>query len=271
MVDWQAALDGILRKLEEGKAIADHPQTSTARHQLSALARRFITLSPYGDHPSFRQDADTQFQGIKGRFRVALRGLYRQWEDDHDTRALLKASEGIFRKFWTQAYKVGLSVGDLSRHMQPHRIRIYKPTLYTSHDEQWVNSAVEQELGFWKRFITQARKDDLRHDPYDRIDWYVKSLESPYHAGRVIALPHLTIIYWDVNVMAEHCMGCRLIAMRGPYTKASLPCTPRDGSTQCLFNCKCTLRYVDTDDVAEYERLSKKSKSAILSIAQSLK
>lgn len=261
-------LIALIESLAEGKALATHPNpVSKRRHGLAKYARTYITLSPYGDHPSYKADADRQFQGIQGRFRMALRRLLRSWEGDHDTPALLKASEPIFRKFWTQAYKVGLTTGDLSRHLQPTKRRIYKPVLFTRTDQKWIDSAVDEELGYWAKLVADVHHGRSRTDPYTRVDYYTKSLESPYHAGRVVALPHLQQIKWEINPSAEHCLSCQYLELIGPFTKESLPCTPRDGSTICKFNCKCKLVYSDVDE-AKYKELSKKDKRGILARVQ---
>lgn len=46
---------------------------------------------------------------------------------------------------------------------------------------------------------------------------------------------------WRLGVGEEHCDDCPYVADGSPYTKSTLYLSPRDGSTQCLSNCKCYL------------------------------
>lgn len=62
-------------------------------------------------------------------------------------------------------------------------------------------------------------------------------------------------ILWDLTVEEDHsfivegivvanCDVCPLLAASGPYTRETIPCFPRSGSTPCLSSCKCFLVFV---------------------------
>jgi len=255
----------------EGKALATHAAPSnTARQALALKARNFLRTDPYGRKasPSYHADMEAQFKALQTAFRAKLRGLYRNWEKTGNIDAFKAQSEKVFKDHYTKVFQLGMTSGDLSRHTNPGARRV-RAALVTPADRAWIASAAKEELGFWKKFLSDLRFGRVGGDPFKRIDMYVKSAEAPYHAGKVVALPHQTGIRWRYSPIVEkHCAGCLYLASQGPYTKESLPCTPRDGSTLCRFNCKCELDYFDIT-AEEYVKLSRKSKTWLLSRVKS--
>jgi len=49
-------------------------------------------------------------------------------------------------------------------------------------------------------------------------------------------------IHWILKE-AKHCDECIRYAAGSPYTKKTLPAVPRDGTSRCLSNCRCELRF----------------------------
>ena len=62
-----------------------------------------------------------------------------------------------------------------------------------------------------------------------------------YSANRtwLNSLPSEMLIYW--NALPGCCDGCSARQEGGPYTRASLPGIPGDGSTPCMMNCRCSI------------------------------
>ena len=99
--------------------------------------------------------------------------------------------------------------------------------------------------------------DSSRTNVYRLVDAYVETINAIYHAGLVRATPAETIWFWRLHP-AEHCEGCKVLARYSPYTKFTLPTTPKAGSTQCLSNCKCSLE-ARTARPGEVERVAAKN------------
>jgi len=105
-------------------------------------------------------------------------------------------------------------------------------------DDLWVRSAMQHEMRFLNRFL-DAVVNEAGVMPYDRrAEMYVDALESFYDSARVISLPYNTRIWWKGPHDHRTCESCRYMFERSPFTKFSLPTTPRAGMTLCLTNCR---------------------------------
>ena len=71
---------------------------------------------------------------------------------------------------------------------------------------------------------------------------YVETLDGVFHHGQVDGSPDFVKIHWVLHE-ARHCDSCIKIAAGSPYTKKTLPAVPRDGTSHCLSNCRCELRF----------------------------
>ena len=74
-----------------------------------------------------------------------------------------------------------------------------------------------------------------------RVSMYAQTLDGIEGNAWVEDQGDRVVIDWVLGV-AEHCPDCLILAANSPYTKLSLPTTPRAGSTKCLSNCRCSLR-----------------------------
>jgi len=111
-----------------------------------------------------------------------------------------------------------------------------------SGDEEWLRRAVDSEVGYASDFANQVKNGDLaRFD--QRVQHYANALDGIAWNAKVEELPDETVIHWRLG-QAEHCDDCILMSMHSPYTKYSLPTTPRAGDTVCRMNCRCRLEFV---------------------------
>jgi len=107
-------------------------------------------------------------------------------------------------------------------------------------DEEWLRRAVDEEVGYAKKFGRDQRAGRGTMGRAQRSAMYGKALEGISLHGAVESLPDDARIDWKLG-NADHCPDCLVLAASGPYTKWNLPTTPRAGSTKCRSNCRCSL------------------------------
>lgn len=105
-------------------------------------------------------------------------------------------------------------------------------------EQKWLKSAMTHEMRFLNGFVQAVVDETYRIPLPQRVQMYVKTLKSFYDSARVIALPVDVVIHWSGPVDDRKCPSCVYLQKHSPYTKLSLPCVPRDGTTICLFNCR---------------------------------
>lgn len=128
-------------------------------------------------------------------------------------------------------------------------------------DDKWVKSAMTHEMRFLNGFLKAIIDESFKMPLPRRVEMYVRALTSFYESSRVIALPFNTIIHWTGPNNKITCPSCRFMFENSPYTKLTLPTTPRSGLTICLTNCRdrLTIRRVDP---AEAVKITEKGKGA---------
>lgn len=134
----------------------------------------------------------------------------------------------VVKDFYPLAYKNGLDVGMAQFD-------------YGKWDKIFVSQATSQELGYLNKFI-----DDIQSGagvmPYEqRLGLYVSALDTMQGQGLMEAWPDQVSITWRLGDVEDHCQDCLDFAANSPYTKASLPAVPRDGTSRCVGNCDCSL------------------------------
>jgi hypothetical protein len=102
-----------------------------------------------------------------------------------------------------------------------------------------VGQTLREQYGFLSQFADDIAAGKVSEAmALSRINMYGNAATQSYWSEYAKASTGL--IDWRLGV-AEHCGDCVSIANGSPYTEASLPAYPCDGSTKCLSNCKCTL------------------------------
>ncbi|MCK4785194.1 MAG: hypothetical protein KAV87_15700 [Desulfobacteraceae bacterium] len=118
-------------------------------------------------------------------------------------------------------------------------------------DLAFIKSFKKTENGFLRKFMKAIVAEKLVMDRYERAKMYVDTVRTVFDHARVEAAPNWIKIYWVPSRSVKHCADCLVLAVNSPYSKKSLPTTPRAGDTSCLSNCKCHLmmRYKKPDDI----------------------
>jgi hypothetical protein len=169
-----------------------------------------------------------------------------------------------FKKLYYESFQLGIR-GSTS-HLNPLEVM-------TPADRQWVDSAFIHEMRFFNRFVNQVLVGQLTPGQVDwRLRMYMNTVRGIYEGGRVIGTAPNTLIYWVYNPEAQHCESCLYLRDHSPYTKSTLPTTPRAGATECISNCKCHLRMIPADvQVVQQTERSHLSRNSMLRHLGSLK
>lgn len=106
-------------------------------------------------------------------------------------------------------------------------------------DERWLKSAMTHEMQFLNGFVDAIVNETGKMRLEQRVKMYVDALSSFYDSARVIGLPSDILIHWVGPADKQTCASCRYLFENGPYTKFTLPTTPRSGMTLCLCLTDC--------------------------------
>lgn len=140
-----------------------------------------------------------------------------------------------------------------------------RDTPLDDNEKRFITYQVTKEMQFMSNFANDL-KNGAGKMPYSRrMQMYVDSLDAMFGFGKLVYLPDDVKIFWKLGPTDKHCLDCIINAARSPYSKKTLPGFPKSGSTKCLSNCYCRLRYVfntnQTSDDYESFLLSGKSVS----------
>jgi len=198
-----------------------------------------LTPSGFQAGPGVRKRAEHGYKTIRGRYRAQIRdAIFSYNEKDVGYRETSEFVHSLMRSYFRKAYLKGMEA-------QAGSTKFTGSYQLTQEQNQWITSAADEEAGFFEKFMKDLRYKRTgkkgKMDWEDRVEMYAQTLDGVYDAGKVSALGELILIDWVLHP-AEHCEGCVYLSEQSPFTKSNIPATPRDGSTQCRSNCKCTLR-----------------------------
>lgn len=129
----------------------------------------------------------------------------------------------------------------------------------TANEKKWIKSYINEELGYFKKFLRQIRNNPNRKDVKRRLGLYAAAMKSVYEAGRVLSVGPNVLITWTLE-SNNPCPDCVLIHKYNPYTPDTLPCTPKSGQTRCKSWCYCTLK-ITTATAAEVKKVRAKHRN----------
>jgi len=237
--------------LSESKDLTTYRGGTNQKDQLAAMSRALIpdaSSIQRASHTSGKSKLDT----LLNRFNVTMLHRIRQVRSNELRRNIaVKDLKEDLRRLYHQAYILGLRGSSAALSADQDLLSI--------EDRRWVDSAVNHEMRYLNRFLDQAFNNELTPSQIQaRTQMYMNTIKSVYDSGRVIGSSASSLIYWVYNPEAHHCNSCLYLRDNSPYTKRTLPTTPRSGSTECLSNCKCHLRIVHSDPslVAQVEAKS---------------
>jgi len=127
-------------------------------------------------------------------------------------------------------------------------------TTLDASENGFIGKAVSDEMKFMEKFATDVANKTGKMAYMKRIKMYSDSLSALFGFGRLVYMPDEVKIIWTLGVTDKHCPDCLSIVAKNPYTKKTLPGYPKSGSTICLSNCRCSLRYVLNNTQEDYNQ-----------------
>lgn len=242
------AVDAYLKEAEFGnKSLATFSDYSDAEFP--------DVLNPKGKaSPEEKLRAERAYASLKGKYGKKMAKIIRSYlTKEKKYREAIDDVRNLIDRNFVDAFVYGM------------RAQAGKRGVSTTFDlsethYRWILGAAEEEGGYFEALMKDLRyKRDLRGSSMDweqRVDLYAKTLDSVFDAGRVagLALAENLVVFWIVDVDAESCTGCLFLEEHSPFTPDNLPCTPRDGSTECFSNCRCKI-LIKKVTAEEYARI----------------
>lgn len=145
---------------------------------------------------------------------------------------LERQSAIMIRDAYVKAYKLGLASSELRRQTGSTPVR-------TKADTEWVKKAYRTAMQEWRAFVHKFVTRNLggTHWP-DRIRAFIHQIDTAFQSARATTIGADTLIFWVGPHDHRTCPGCSLLFANNPYTRDTLPCSPRSGSTPCRHNCR---------------------------------
>jgi hypothetical protein len=257
--------------LTEGKAIG------TAKHADLMLVKNLLKghVDPETHAEATKKGSDVarkKLAEVQERTRRSLIGVIANYRGG-------KTDESVFRKAATRVMKTGwrdaFLAGIRAAGVPGESVGVGKsvvPSLSPA-DEAWLRSAMAHEMSFLNGFLDTIIEDDLKMPLIRRTKMYVDALKSFYESARVIGLPANVVLWWVGKNDGATCPGCRYMFEHNPYSKFTLPTTPRAGLTPCLTNCRDRLlvRRVESGEVQAVEEAARFSRAGHIANLRKLK
>mgnify|MGYP001567227822 CR=1 FL=1 len=115
----------------------------------------------------------------------------------------------------------------------------------TAQARRVMESETARQKAFASRFaldVARGETEEGRKIPEGtRAAMYSDAAEAGYQIGASLNSPDGTLIWWVLAELSKHCYLCPIHAANSPYTRESIPGSPRDGSTPCKSRCACHL------------------------------
>lgn len=168
--------------------------------------------------------------------------MSRQWFED--------SAKAILKNAYHKAYDLGSAASGMKA-LSNHR----------SNDEtKWVESAWKDEQKYFNRFLKDISRGESVVRSSKRIEAYAAALRSVFDSSKVLQQPEGYLLYWVMESDIP-CEDCKLLHKLSPYTKWTIPTTPKAGRTRCLTRCYCKIRMEKASRV-DLEKAESRNKSA---------
>lgn len=251
------ALTAELLKVFEGKDVGTFKGDISSFKQLAIDAASTMS-KPVTSRRNLEKAATKKLDKLVKSLEKELSSHLSKFKGEGDR----KISETQFRKrmkdslklAYLRAYDLGTEASGLGRANKGL-------TQHSSDSEKkWVQSAISQEQKYFNKFLNALVKGESKTKSKYRISQYANALRSVFESSRVLQLPDGIIIHWVLQ-SNNPCSDCRLLHRMSPYTKETLPTTPKAGRTRCLGNCYCKLRVVKAK-ATEVTKVRRKNRSS---------
>lgn len=168
------------------------------------IVKRYLNAKDAGNKPSYK------------RFRKTLRNK--------------------LRKAHTEAFYLGLASSGQKTFTTTRKLQVSK-----AHRE-WLETAIKEELAYFQKLLDGIKSGKVsKKRAESRLDNYTAAMRHVYYTGRTLGTPDGMAVDWVTAQDRKVCQSCSFLAKHSPYTKHTLPTTPRAGMTRCLANCRCRL------------------------------
>lgn len=179
-------------------------------------------------------------------------------EEDISKTQFRKKMKAELSTAYSRAYKLGTRASGL--------VRASDLGSHIGVDERkWLDKIVRHEQGHFNRFLKSIESGESKKKSLMRIKNYASAVKSVFDASRMLQLHPDSIIHWVLE-SGNPCEDCRTLHRMSPFTPATLPTTPKGGSTRCLANCACRLRIVRSRSKTETQRVARRNRSAKLAL-----
>lgn len=157
------------------------------------------------------------------------------------------------RVSYLDAYKLGTRASGL--------VRATDLEFHIGVDEKrWLDATLKSEQEYFNKFLDAVLKGESESKTAHRIRAYANGIRSVFDSSKVLQLPEDVVIHWVLQ-SRNPCPDCRFLHRLSPFTRDTLPTTPKAGSTRCRSNCYCLLRVVPGKS-AEVESIRRRHKNA---------
>lgn len=224
------------RGLVEGKAIGTAPEVDLVLLDKDRTMDAFLHPEQFGlDRRSGTTVGKKALKKVQARVEQGLNDLVFKFQakkiDADDLRA---QATKLMKGAWKEVFIAGVRASGIKSPVQKEMV----PALSDA-DTKWLRSAMQHEMRFLNGMVTAIVERTYRMPLPRRIRMYADALESFYDSARVMGLPANVAIYWLLRKKDKRtCASCKYLAKHSPYSKKTLPTTPRSGLTICLTNCR---------------------------------
>lgn len=259
--------------LVEGKAIG------TAKHADLVLTKNLQTPANVSakEHAKVAKIGVTvgrkKLGEVQSRTRLGLISLFVNFNSSKLTvEAFRTGAQELMREAWRDSFIAGIRAAGIPGSETGHG-KLDVPSLLPAADEAWLKSAMAHEMTFFNGFLGSLVEGTGKMPPLRRIEMYVDALTSFYESARVIGLPNTVLLWWSGPHDKRSCAGCRFLREESPFTKFTLPTTPRAGMTPCLSNCRdrILVRRAGIDEVAATVKAAKYTRAGFMATLRRIK
>lgn len=221
--------------VDEGKAIGTADKQDLLLLQKIGKLQGFTPEKFASERKRGQTVGKRKLKKVQKRVRDRLTELIDDYEaEEIDEKALRKQAKKLMKVAWRDVFLAGLRAGGAPG-LGKGDDNLVK---LGPGDDKWLKSAMRHETTYLNRFLDAVVSETYKMPLPRRITMYVDALESFYDSARVIALPVTTLIHWVGPKDKITCPSCRYMYVHSPFTKLTLPTTPRAGMTLCLTNCR---------------------------------
>jgi len=189
------------------------------------------------------------FDYMRDRVRIEMLDSIKKFQQGRIRKSQLEFRlRSAIRDAMTELFDVGFWTGGTSQRE------------VTDEERRWLKSAIRDEMKYVNKFIKDVVAGKLKMPVEKRVDMYIDTLYGLMTSARVIGAPPTVVINWVAEHDGRVCASCQYLRRNSPYSKASLPTSPRSGDTLCLTRCRCQLDIREVGE-AEFERVQRRQRS----------